>query len=106
MPIGTVGDPHFGDFTNPMESPTTKIHQLIDAIRKIRQSSLNADFSNKLNTKLHRRFRETKSEGFFLCRAVFFLSANRKEKGGERLCPGIIIGRFGRKYALCHFRGS
>ena len=106
MQIGAIGNPHFEDFTIPKESPKTKTHQLIDVAHKIRQASLKADFSNKLNTKSHRRFRETKSEGFFLCRAVFFLSANRKEKGGERLCPGIIIGRFGRKYALCHFRGS
>ena len=83
IPIGAIGNPHFEDFTNPEDSPTTQTHQLIDVLRKIRHASLKEDFSNKLNTTSHRRFRETKSEEFFLGRPVFFLSANRQEKGAE-----------------------
>ena len=33
MPTGAIGNPHFEDFTHPTESPTTKTHQLTDAIR-------------------------------------------------------------------------
>ena len=80
MPIGAIGNPHFEDFTNPKDATNTKTHQLIYVIRKKRHSSLNSDFNNKLNTVLHMRFRETKSVEFFLRKAVFFLSANRKAK--------------------------
>ena len=65
MPICTIGNPHFEDFTNPKEAPAAKTHGLIGLIHKIRQASPNADFSNKLNTTLHRRAGNTKSEEFF-----------------------------------------
>ena len=72
MPIGAIGDPHFEDFTNPEDAKNTKTHQLIGAIHKIRQASLNADFDNKLNTKSRRRFRETESAEFFLRQSACF----------------------------------
>ena len=51
--------------------------------------------------------RNIKSEEFFLGQRVFFISSNRKAKGGKkRSGPGVIIGRFGGNYALVHFRGS
>ena len=56
----------FGNFMRAIEAPATKVHGLISVIRKIRQASLNADFSNKLSTTLHRRLGNTKSEEFFL----------------------------------------
>ena len=74
MPIGAIGKPHFGDFTHPEEAPAAKTHQLIGVIRKIRHASLNSDFNNKLIMALRRRFRETKSEEFFLGRSIFFFS--------------------------------
>ena len=74
MPIGAVDNPHFGEFTNPKAAPKTKTHQLLGLIQKIRQSSLNADFSNKLNMALHRRVRETKMKNSFLRRTVCFVS--------------------------------
>ena len=65
MPIGAVCNPHFGDFTNPKEAPSKKTYQLLCAIQKIRQPSLNADFGNKLNMALRRRVRETKMKNSF-----------------------------------------
>ena len=107
MPIGAIDNPHFEDFTNPKEAPAAKTHGLIGLIHKIRQASPNADFSNKLNTTLNMMVRGAKSEEFFSARTVFFLSANRKAKGGgEWLGSGIIIGRFWDKYALVHSSGS
>ena len=80
---------------------------LIGVIREIRQASLDAEFSNKLNTTSHMRVRDAKSEEFFLGQAVFFLALNRKAKGDTKwLGPVIIIGRFGCEYALVHFRVS
>ena len=46
MPIGTIGNPFFEDFTNPLEAPTSKVHGLLSSVRKIRQASRNADFIN------------------------------------------------------------
>ena len=60
MPIGTIGNPYFEDFTNPKEAHTAKTHGLIGLIHKIRQASTNADFTNRLNTTSHRRVRDTK----------------------------------------------
>ena len=39
IPIGATGNPHFEDFTNPEDARTDKTHELIGAIRKIRQAS-------------------------------------------------------------------
>ena len=55
MPICTIGNPHFEDFTNPKEAHAAKTHGLIGLIHKIRQASPNVDFSNELNTTLRRR---------------------------------------------------
>ena len=45
--------------------------------------------------------------GEFFSGRMFFASANRKNKVDKKwVAPGIIIGRFGNKYALVHFRGS
>ena len=71
IPIGATGNPHFEDFTNPKDSRAAKTHELIGAIRKIRQASLNADFSDKLNSKLHMGFRDTKSGEFFFTPSSF-----------------------------------
>ena len=71
MPIVAIGSPHLVYFTNPKESPTTKTHQLCDVIRKLRQSSLNADFDNKLNANSRRRFRDAKSAEPFLRQSVY-----------------------------------
>ena len=71
IPIGTVGSPHFEDFTTPVEAPTTKTHQLIGVIQKIRQASLFADFSGKLNSALRKRIREPINGEFFLCQTGF-----------------------------------
>ena len=65
MPIGTIDNPHFEDFTNPKDAAAAKTHGLIGLIRKIQQASLSADFINKLNTTLHMGVRDTKSEEFF-----------------------------------------
>ena len=72
MPICTTDNPHFEDFTNPKDAPTSKNQWLIGVIRKIRHAPPNADFSNKLNTTLNRRVRGAKSEEFFFWEAVFF----------------------------------
>ena len=64
---------------NPVEAPTTKTHGLLSIIRKIRQDSLNEDFSNKLNTALIRMVRN-KSEEFFLGVTVYFFADNQKQK--------------------------
>ena len=43
----------------------------------------------------------------FLGQTVYFMAANRKNKEERKwVGPGIIIGRFGNKYALVHFRWS
>ena len=95
IPICTIGNPFFEDFTNPIEAPATKVHGLISVIRKIRQASLNAYFRNKLSTTLRSRVRGTKSAEFFSWEAVVFISSNRKSKGGKKwLGPGIIISEF------------
>ena len=60
MPIGTVGSPHFEDIMNPVEAPTTKTHHLVGVIHQIRQASLIAYFSGKLNSALRKRSRESK----------------------------------------------
>ena len=87
--------------------PTTKTHGRINIIRKIRQASFNADFSNKLNTTLNRGVRNDKSEEFCLGQAVYFIASNRKTKEGKKwVRPGVIIRRFGNKYAFVHFMGS
>ena len=88
--------PNSEGFTNPKGAPAKITHQLVGTIRKIRQSSINADFDNKLNMASHMRFRDTKSEEFFLRRSIFFLAANWKTKGDRKWSgPGIVIGRFG-----------
>ena len=74
MPIGAIGNPHFEDPTNPKDAPTSKTHGLIGVIRKIRQASPNADFSNKLNTTFHRMVRDAKSEEFFSARRSLLFS--------------------------------
>ena len=76
---------------SPAEAPATKTHGLISVIHQIRQASLNEDFRNELNTALTRRVRNKSEEFCFRW---------------KRLGPGVIIGRFGSKYALVHFRGS
>ena len=54
-----------------------------------------------------RRVRNNKSEEFFLGQTVFFITGNFKTKGENQwLGQRVIIGRFGNKYALVHFRGS
>ena len=65
LPIGSIDNPFFGDFTNPAEAPATKTQNLTSAIYEIRQASLKADFQNKLNTALIRRVRNTKNADFF-----------------------------------------
>ena len=65
VPIGAADNPYFEDFRNRKEAPTAKTHQLLGAIREIRQSSLNADFSNKLNMSLRRRVLWAKMEDSF-----------------------------------------
>ena len=65
MPIGAVGNPNFEDFANPKEAPENQTHHLLGAIQKIRQASLNDDFSNKLNLTLHKRARGDKMKNSF-----------------------------------------
>ena len=71
--LGTGGNPHFEDFMNPKEGPATKTNRLLCEIRKIRQASLNPDFSNKLNLALQERVRETEmSNSFYAVRFSFY----------------------------------
>ena len=85
MPIGPVGNPHFEDFTNPAEASTTKTHHLIGIIQKIRQASLSAYFSGKLNSELRKRIRESGNGAFFSGQTFFSsLSTNREAKGERR----------------------
>ena len=47
-----------------------------------------------------------KTAEYFWGGTVFCMAANRKNKIDRKwVGPGIIIGRFGDKYALVHFRG-
>ena len=104
MPTGAVYNPHFGDFTNPVEEPTAETHHLSGTMRQIRKSSLTSYFSGASNLALNKRIRASENEEFFLCQTVF-LAKNRKTKGERRrLGPGVSIGRFGGKYELVHFR--
>ena len=106
LPIWEIDNPFFEDFTNPAEAPATKTQWFLSVIRQIRQASLNADFSNKLNTALTRMVR-IKIRGILFSWNGFFISANRKEKGEKKwLGPGVIIGRFVGKYAMDRFMGS
>ena len=92
---------------NPAEAPTAKTQNLISIIFEIRQASLKSDFQNKLDTALIRRVGNTRNEEYFSGQAVYFMAANRKNKEERKwVGPGIIVGRFGNKYALVHFRGS
>ena len=65
MPIDKVGNPHFGDFTNPVEASSTKTHHLIGVIQQIRQESLSSDFSGKLNLALRIEFGNPRMGGSF-----------------------------------------
>ena len=55
--LGAAGNPHYKDSVNPTAAPTTKTHRSLGTIRKIRQSSLNGDFGNKLNLTWRNRVR-------------------------------------------------
>ena len=65
MPITAVGSPHFEYSMKPKEAPAEKTHHLLGAVREIRQASLNADCSYKLNMALRKRVRATKMENPF-----------------------------------------
>ena len=65
MPIGAVGNPHFDDFTNPVEASYAETHHLLGTSRQIIQASLAAHFSGKLNWALRKRIRESKMGIFF-----------------------------------------
>ena len=60
LPIGTIDNPFFEDFMNPVDAPAAKTQNLISTIYEIRQASPKADFRNKTNTTLIRRVRNTK----------------------------------------------
>ena len=104
MPIVAVGNPNFGDFANPKEALGAKTHHLLGAIQEIRQSSLNADFRNKLHTAWLKRIRETRM-GLLSTTVGLLLSTDRMRKSGrKRSGPGVITGRSWGEYALVHFR--
>ena len=79
MPIGAVCNPHFLDFTSPIASPTAKSHHLLGASHQIRQPSLTAGSSGKLNSASRKRIRESKM-GKCLGRSAFFLRQIGKQK--------------------------
>ena len=81
MPIGAVGNPHFEDFTNPVEAPTAKTHHLLWMIRQIRHAPLTADFSGKLNLHSIKRIRESGRRILFMPNCVFGdISENKRRK--------------------------
>ena len=108
LPIGAVGNPFFEDFMNSSDAPTTKTHNLISALFKIRQEPISADFQSKVDTALFRMVRNAKAEECFFSGNGFFIASNRKKNNVDkkRVGAGIIIGRFWNKYALVHFRWS
>ena len=100
LPIRETDNPLSGDFTNTVEAPKTKIHGLLSVIRKIRQLSLYAYFSNKLHATLNRTARNSKPEEFLLWQSVFFITDILQAKVGKKwVGPWVIIGRFGCEYA-------
>ena len=71
MPIAAVGDPHIVYFMNPVEAPAAKTHHWLGGIRQIRQASLTADFSGKLNLSPNKRIRESKMGNSFYAKLCF-----------------------------------
>jgi len=108
LPIGAIGNPFFGYFMNQAEAHTAETRNLISAIYEIRHASSKADFRNKLDTTLIRRVRNAKMKNIFRGNqfTLWPQIAKNKEEEGKWVGPGIIIGRFGYKYALVHFRAS
>ena len=98
-----------GDFTKLAEAPSVETQNLISAICEILQASPEADFRNILDTSLIRRAGNGKNVEYFSGQSVFWPKiAEIKKRGAKWVGPGviIIIGCFGNKYALVHFRGS
>ena len=77
-PIAAVGNPHFDDFANPKEARAEETHHSLGAMREIRQASINGDFVNKLNLRLHKRVREAKMENSFYDRRFSFYRQIRR----------------------------
>ena len=80
LPIGTLGNPNFADFTNPIAAPAAKSLCLVNTISQIRKASSEADFNGKMQLCLERRIRNIKTEEFCLGQTVFFLDGEKIEK--------------------------
>ena len=82
MPTGTVGNPHFEDFANPKAAQSIKTHHLVGVIHQIRHASLTADFNEKLNLCVNRRFRLSRDDECPCAKLCFPRQQIGKQKGG------------------------
>ena len=71
----------------------------------IRNASLESDSQGKFDITLNRRVRDMESEELFLREALYSYRNNGENKSGFKWKRhGIVIGRFGRKFALVYDR--
>ena len=96
----------FEDFTNPVDAPTAEAQNLTPMISEIPQASIKADPQKKQDTTLTRRLGNAKNGGIFdRAESYLFVCESKIKKKREKMVgPGIIIERFGNKYALVHSR--
>ena len=106
MPIGTAGNPHFGDFANQKEAPTTETHHMSAAIHQVRKAPLTADSSGELNLTLDKRLRGSGNGGFSRAKRIFAFHKSENRRKKRWLGPWVIIGRFRNKFSLVRLRGS
>ena len=106
LPISTAGSPNFCDLAGRAVSPATQTHQVLSKMIEIQKDSLESDPQGKFNLSLNRLFRDLRSGEFFLWQPVYFIEIMENKADFKRRRPGIVIGRFGRKFALVYYRGN
>ena len=72
MPIGTVGNPFYGDSTNPTNPPETQTNQVLAKLSEIQKSSSVSGFNGEFNLTTNQQVRDLGREQFFLWQSVYF----------------------------------
>ena len=98
--IWAAGSPRFRGFMNPNDSPSTQTREVLAKFRGIQLADLESDLQRGFNLSLISSYREQKTEGFLLWRAVYFFRGNGQSKVDSKWHgPVIIMGRFRNKFA-------
>ena len=71
LAIGAVGNPHFRDFTNCNDFPSTRTHGALVGFREIHRSSLERNSQGRFNLSLGSIPRELITEELFLRQSVY-----------------------------------